>query len=175
MALIPCEECGRPISDRANACPQCGVPTGRGGTPFPYFGYEWRSPTEVLGWPLIHVAGGWDPVRGTRRVARGVIAVGDIAVGALAVGGIAIGGLALGGLSVGLAALGGVGLGVLIGFGGFATGYVALGGVAVGVYAMGGVALGIHTLGALAQDPAALELFERLFGGRLGPFRGGPR
>jgi hypothetical protein len=27
MALIPCVECGRVVSDRAPACPQCGCPT----------------------------------------------------------------------------------------------------------------------------------------------------
>ena len=26
MALIPCKECGIKISDRAEVCPQCGVP-----------------------------------------------------------------------------------------------------------------------------------------------------
>ena len=28
MALIPCSECGREVSDRATACPQCGAPVG---------------------------------------------------------------------------------------------------------------------------------------------------
>ena len=26
MALVPCKECGKEISDKAKACPQCGVP-----------------------------------------------------------------------------------------------------------------------------------------------------
>lgn len=26
MALLPCSECGREISDKAAACPQCGAP-----------------------------------------------------------------------------------------------------------------------------------------------------
>ena len=26
MALIPCSECGKPVSDKANACPSCGNP-----------------------------------------------------------------------------------------------------------------------------------------------------
>lgn len=37
MALIPCSECNREISDRAPACPHCGAPTGAplpaGGSP----------------------------------------------------------------------------------------------------------------------------------------------
>mgnify|MGYP003312742549 CR=1 FL=1 len=29
MALFPCLECGRQISDKADACPQCGYPVAR--------------------------------------------------------------------------------------------------------------------------------------------------
>ncbi len=40
MALIPCTECGRQVSDRASACPQCGAPVevppaSRSEHPFP--------------------------------------------------------------------------------------------------------------------------------------------
>jgi len=28
MAMIACAECGKSISDRADACPQCGCPVG---------------------------------------------------------------------------------------------------------------------------------------------------
>ena len=27
MSLIPCRECGRIVSDQAEICPQCGIPT----------------------------------------------------------------------------------------------------------------------------------------------------
>ena len=33
MALIKCEECGREISTKANACPGCGAPQGRSSSP----------------------------------------------------------------------------------------------------------------------------------------------
>lgn len=166
MPLVPCLECGRSISDRAYACPHCGHPTGRSGSRpgMAYRGYEYRSKAEFLGLPLIHVSAGWDPVSGRRRIAKGIVAVGDIAVGGLAVGGVALGGIALGGLSVGLAALDGAAIGFLLGMGGFASGYVAMGGLAIGVYAMGGLALGAHTISAAGQDPAAVEVFRRLFG-----------
>ena len=26
MALVPCKECGKEVSDKAKVCPQCGVP-----------------------------------------------------------------------------------------------------------------------------------------------------
>ncbi len=35
MALFDCPECGRKISDRAEACPQCGCPVGADDRPLP--------------------------------------------------------------------------------------------------------------------------------------------
>lgn len=166
MALVPCSECGRSISDKAFSCPQCGAPTGRGVQPaMSHGGYQWRSEAELFGLPLIHIAVGPDPSTGRMRgVARGIVAIGDIAVGVLALGGAAFGGVAIGGFSLGLGALGGAAVGVLLGIGGFATGYAALGGLAIGYYAMGGLALGAHVVGSNVQDPEALEFFRRFLG-----------
>ncbi len=168
MALFPCSECGRSISDKAFACPQCGAPTGKGsvGPAGFYRGYEWKSRATLLGLPLVHVAGGWDE-QGRRRVAKGIVAIGDIAMGALAVGGVALGGLTIGGASVGLVSLGGAAVGILLGAGGFAVGYVALGGLAIGYYALGGLAIGAHALGGNVQDPQAIEFFQRYLGTML--------
>jgi predicted Ser/Thr protein kinase len=136
-----------------------------------YFGYEYRSSREFLGWPLVHIAKGFDPRTGRQRVARGIIAMGDVALGGiLAIGGmacapIAIGGLAiglftLGGLSIGLlAAIGGGAIGMGISGGGGAVGTLAAGGGALGVYAYGGGAFGLHAYSAAWQDPAAAALW----------------
>ena len=43
------------------------------------WGYEYRSKAEFLGLPLVHVAQGIDPETGRPRVARGIIAVGNLA------------------------------------------------------------------------------------------------
>ena len=166
MALIACDECGRSISDRAIACPNCGapglgVPASRG---LSRGGYEYRSKARILGMPLIHIAGGWDPVSGRRRIAKGFIAIGDIAIGVISVGGVALGGVCLGGLGLGVASIAGCSLGLLFALGGLAVGGVAIGGLAIGYYAAGGAALGVHPLGANYQDPAAIEFFNR-FGG----------
>lgn len=37
MALVPCSECGRPVSDQATACPVCGFPPAAACTPLSAF------------------------------------------------------------------------------------------------------------------------------------------
>jgi serine/threonine-protein kinase len=51
-------------------------------------GCDYRSKTELFGWPLLHVATGIDPKTGRKRIAKGIIAVGDVAVGGFALGGV---------------------------------------------------------------------------------------
>ena len=107
-------------------------------------GFEYRSGVVIAGWPLVHVCTGVNPVTMRPRVAKGIIAVGNIAVGAVAMGGLAAGLLTAGGLSLGLlVALGGAALGAGLSIGGFAVGSVAIGGAAIGfVHAVGGAAFG---------------------------------
>ncbi len=134
------------------------------------WGIEYRSKRTLWGLPLIHVATGMDPDTGRKRVARGIIAIGDVAQGLIAFGGAAFGGIVFGGLAVGVIAIGGTGLGLLaIGgvavgliaaFGGGAIGTIALGGGAVGYYAYGGGAWGVHVVTRMVRDPAAVAFFE---------------
>jgi hypothetical protein len=165
MTLITCDECGHRISDQAFTCPSCGKPHR---VCF-YGGYEYRSQLTLWGLPLVHVATGIDPRTGRKRIARGIIAIGDLAVGVLAIGGLAIGGIAIGGGSVGLLALGGgaIGLGAI---GGIAIGGIALGGGAIGYYAVGGGAWGVHALGGNAHEPEAIEFFRHWLGLRKNDF-----
>ncbi|MCL5278984.1 MAG: zinc ribbon domain-containing protein [Planctomycetes bacterium] len=159
MALVPCPECGREVSDQALACPHCGYPIGGGG------GYEYRSERQIFGLPLVHIVSGnrMDPATGRPRVAKGIIAIGPIAVGGLALGGSAFGVVSFGGAALGLIAIGGVAIGALLALGGMAIGLVALGGGAIGYYALGGWTLGAHALGGNAQDPNTIEFFRRWF------------
>ena len=62
-----------------------------------YYGYsfEYKSSITIAGWPLLHICGGVDPQTMTLRVAKGVIAIGNIAIGGLACGLITIGGVAI--------------------------------------------------------------------------------
>ena len=115
-----------------------------------YVGYEYRSQLEILGWPLVHITRGNDPLTGKPRVSSGVIAIGEIAIGIVAVGGLAVGGIAIGGLGLGIFALGGL-----------AVGGLAIGGIALGVAgAVGGVAYSLmYAIGALAHAPYVVSPF----------------
>jgi hypothetical protein len=129
---------------------------------------QYRSSFELLGLPFVHVATGTvENGRFVRGVARGWIAVGDVAFGVLlSVGGISFGGVALGGLAVGALPIAGLAIGGCA-LGGLAIGWLALGGLAIGVraaiggaaiakgFAVGGLALAEH-----ANDRAARAYVE---------------
>jgi len=163
MALIKCPECGKSISDKAESCPGCGytlAPYAFGRRGMRYCGYEYRSSTTIFGLPLVHIAYGPTP-EGRMRVAKGFIAIGNIAVGVIALGGVAAGVITIAGLGLGIICLAGMALGILLGLGGFATGYIAVGGVAIGIYAIGGLSIGIHTI---YNDPNLQEMVKSFFG-----------
>jgi hypothetical protein len=125
---------------------------------------EYRSEQTFLGWPLVHIHLGRGGRGQRRRVAKGWLAIGDVAIGAVALGGVAVGGIAFGGMALGLVAFAGLAAGGLA-LGGVAAGFAAIGGCALGYYALGGLALGAHVISGVARDPAALEFFRALPGG----------
>jgi hypothetical protein len=94
--------------------------------------YEFRSKEEISGWPLIHINIGTNPETGRPQVAKGVVAIGNIAFGVVSIGAVAFG----------LVTLAAFGLG-LVSLGAFAIGLVALGAVSLGYE----IALGAAVLG----------------------------
>lgn len=135
--------------------------------------YEYKSKTLLFGVPLVHVKLSKD-MGGRPAVAKGIVAIGNIAIGVLSIGGVSVGVLALGGISLGLLlALGGLGIGLLA-FGGVAAGMFAFGGIAAGMYAMGGAAVAAElaaggvAAGKVAIGDAAYGEYTLLTGGTTG-------
>lgn len=137
----------------------------------PLFGFEYRSGLSLGNLPFIHVCTGIDPVTRRPKVARGVIAIGNIAVGVVALGGLSLGFFSLGGLAVGiLGAVGGAALGAGVSFGGLAVGSVAVGGAAIGYsYALGGVAVAPSVIDGRHCQEAARAFFAQYLPGMLPP------
>ena len=123
-------------------------------TPVRYtgYGFEYKSKWNLFGLPLICISQGYDSGSGKKRVACGVIAIGDVAVGGLAIGGFARGIVAVGGGAIGLIAFGGLAIGG-IALGGGAIGFFALGGAAAGAYAIGGGAFSYFPVDILPSSP----------------------
>ena len=98
--------------------------------------YEYKSRLKIGNLPLVHINFGYG-----KKVAKGIIAIGNIAIGVLSLGGLSLGVLSLGGIGMGLLSIGGLAIGGLC-FGGLGIGYMAVGGLAIGIYACGGLAIG---------------------------------
>jgi len=105
--------------------------------------FEFRSKEEINGWPLIHINCGTNPDTGRPLVAKGVVAIGNIAIGVVSIGAAAFGLVTLAGFGLGLVSLGGV-----------AVGLVALGAVALGHdYAIGAAVLAAKSaIGVIGID-----------------------
>jgi len=133
------------------------------------FSREFRSRANLFGLPLLHIAYGFDPRTGRKRIAKGVVAFGDVALGVVAIGGLAIGGICVGGMSIGLLSMAGLSIGLIGAVGGVAIGSIAWGGLAIGGVAMGGMVVGYYAYGGsgwavygmlgMRRDPEAFEFF----------------
>ncbi len=129
-------------------------------------GFDYKSSISIGGWPLVHVCAGVDPETMRPRIAKGVIAIGNISIGLVAIGGLACGLITVGGASLGLLlAVGGAAFGAGLSIGGLAVGSIAIGGAAIGFqYAVGGVAMAPAALDSMRCDGALLDAARRWIG-----------
>jgi hypothetical protein len=147
-----CGNCGYILTGavESSKCPECGKPIVEVLTRKSMFvggGKRYRSKATLFGLPVIHIALG--PAEGeSRGIARGIIAIGDVAIGFLALGGVACGIVAAGGAAIGLSVMGGLAIGLLTALGGTAIGAMAVGGAAIGILACGAGAIGLWAQGA---------------------------
>ena len=169
MALIDCPECGASVSDKAATCPKCGYPM----KPMADLalvtrrfmrGFEWKSKTEILGWPLIHVAIGRNKETGKLMVAKGIIAIGQFGLGVITIAQFGVGLLfGLGQFVGGIVAIGQFALGIYFGLGQFAVGVTAIGQFAFGWYVRAPLGYGRYIWSTKIQDVRAIEYFENLW------------
>ena len=99
--------------------------------------FEYRSKEEINGLPLVHINIGTDPDSGRPRVAKGIVAIGNIAFGVV---------------SIGVAAFGVVSLAA------FGLGIVSLASVAIGIIALGSIALGYEVALGVVVNSAKYAL-----------------
>lgn len=74
-----CRECDHLVSEQAVACPHCGCPYPARDK-WDGWGFEYKSKTEILGLPLIHISFKYRSNR-FPVPAKGVIAIGQFAIG----------------------------------------------------------------------------------------------
>lgn len=109
--------------------------------------FEYCSNQEINGWPLIHINLGTHPETGRPLVAKGVVAIGNIAVGIVSIGAAAFGVVTLAGIGLGIVSLAGIAIGI-VALGAIALGYeVSLGAIVLSSkFSLSVIALDAYTL-----------------------------
>lgn len=77
-----CRDCEHPVSPDAYLCPKCGAPKPADPT-WDGWGFEYRSNSEIQGWPLLHISFKYKNFRPVP--AKGIIAIGQFAIGVVTI------------------------------------------------------------------------------------------
>jgi len=89
VPMKPCRECTREISEQAAFCPGCGAPYPAR-EKWDGWGFEYKSQTEILGLPFLHISFKYRPNRHPVP-AKGFIAIGQFAFGVVTISQFGIG------------------------------------------------------------------------------------
>lgn len=122
--------------------------------------FEYRSKKKINGWPLIHINLGTHLETGRPLVAKGVVAIGNIAIGVVSIGAAAFGVVTLAAFGLGIVSLSAFAIGV-IALGSLALGYENALGVVVysSKVANGVIALDIQSAAWALAFMASIGLF----------------
>lgn len=106
---------------------------------------KYRSKKDINGWPLIHINLGTHPETGQPLIAKGVVAIGNIAFGIVSIGAVAVGIVTVAGFGLGIVSLAGIAIGIAA-LGAIALGYeVAFGAIVLPAkFALGAIVLDVH-------------------------------
>ncbi len=158
MALTTCRECEKEVSTQAKTCPHCGAPYP-GRKDWKGSGIDWKTQTTLYGYPLVHIAFGRD-AQGKRRVAKGVIAIGQFAIGVITIAQFGVGILfGFGQFIFSPIAVAQFAVALIFGLGQFATGYIAIGQFALGYYALAQMGFAKYIWSAGRKDIEAFNFF----------------
>jgi len=156
----PCPKCNQPVDPDANFCSNCAEPLSRKRKPT---GKDWKSERTVLGFPLVHIAYGTDEL-GRKRVAKGVIAIGQYGLGIITIAQFGVGILfGFGQFILGLIAIGQFAFAPFLAAGQIAIGYAAIGQIVLAEYGIGQIGWATHLWSISRKDPEALSYFEGLW------------
>ncbi len=78
-----CRDCNHAVSEQAQACPNCGAPYPAK-EKWDGWGFEYKSKTRVLGWPLLHISFKYRPNR-MPKPAVGIISIGQFGMGVITI------------------------------------------------------------------------------------------
>ena len=94
-----CRECFHKVSEQAATCPNCGAPYPAK-EQWDGWGFEYKSQSEFMGWPLLHISFKYRPNR-MPVPARGVIAIGQFACGGITLSQFGVGAISISQFAVG--------------------------------------------------------------------------
>jgi len=162
VSITNCRECQKEVSTEAPTCPHCGTvfPAHR---EYQGTGYEWKSARTYFGYPLVHIAFGKD-ARGRRRVAKGIVAIGQYGIGLITVTQFGFGIIfGFGQIIFAPLVIAQIASGLVLAVGQIADAFIAIGQVVIAYYGLAFAGWGKYVWTPASPDVEAAEFFQSLW------------